>query len=97
MELTPDYLNKFQVGKNTSEEKELCREIWEWSGKKLSFGMLIKMCRNNGVQCVREVFNETVKSSARDPIALFIWSIGKNARFSKKLIENHQWITLPLR
>ena len=79
MEINKDYLSKFKIGKsNSSEEKELCREIWEWSGKTFNFGMLIVFCRRNGIQCVRECFIESVKSGSADPKKLFMYLVKKN-------------------
>lgn len=79
MELDRDkYLKRFDVGDSkSSEEKELCREIYEWAGKKLNFGMLVVMCRRNGIQCVRECWVEAQKSGGDDPVKIFMWSLKK--------------------
>ena len=71
--------SRFQKpAKKLTEEQVLATEVYEYFSKELSFGRIMKMIKYNGIQCAREVFEETKKSDAKDELAIFVWSIKKN-------------------
>lgn len=76
MYLDKNYLSKFKVS-NSSEEKELCREIYEHFKPEFNFGMLVVMCRRNGNQAIREIFEEVKKSDSSEPARLFLYLVKK--------------------
>lgn len=72
-----DYLNnkKFFV-KSSSEAGTLAKEISFSYG--LYFGRVMGMIKRNGIQCIRECFNESKKAPRQPAVGLFIWLVKKN-------------------
>ena len=71
-----DLLNK-KVKKNTritNQESALADDIYKHWNKKLSFPMIRKFIKENGFQCVYEIFQESKDKG----IGLFIWLNNKN-------------------
>jgi hypothetical protein len=52
-----------------SKEGELATEIYEYFNKKLSYLRIMSFIKNNGFQCVFEIFKETKDKG----VGLFIW------------------------
>ena len=75
MELS-NYASKFKL-KKQSPAQTLATEVYEYFHKELSFGRIMKLIKENGDQCVREVFIETIKANVKEPIGLFLWSMKK--------------------
>lgn len=72
-------LNLFESGSTAhTKEQALAEEIFNHFGKKIRYPMLMGIIKTQGEQAVRELFNETIKGEAKNPLALFMWKIGKN-------------------
>jgi len=72
------YLDKFKVPTKISSSRGLlAQEIYEWSGKKLSFSMLMRLIKLKGEQFTREVWADVKQSDAKDPYKLFMWKLGQ--------------------
>lgn len=61
-----------------TKEQELCSLIYEESGKRLSFPLLMRFCKTHGTIAVREIWEEVKKSNPKDGVSLFMFLIGKN-------------------
>lgn len=70
------YLEKFSISKQTKEQ-ELAGQIYEWSNRKLNFGLLMKNIKGKGYQFIYECFNEAKQGNAKDPYKIFMYLIGK--------------------
>ena len=57
-----------------NSKSALAEEIYNHWNKKLSYPMILKFIKNNGEQCVFELFNESKDKG----IGLFIWLNNKN-------------------
>lgn len=62
-----------EVKGEQSEEKDLATEIYEWSGRKLNFGMIRNMIRTKGAQCMRELLSEVKHDECKEPLKMFLW------------------------
>jgi hypothetical protein len=81
MELSTDYLNKFNPAlklRKQTKEQALAEEIWLHFNKQLGFPMLMGLIKRQGAQAIREFFYESIKSDHPDHLALFMWKVGKN-------------------
>lgn len=63
--------------KPTSESSLLAKEISFSYG--LYVGRVMSMIKKNGIQCIRECFNESKKAPNQPAIGLFIWLVKKNS------------------
>ena len=68
--------NRFVKPKSRAynSKSALAEEIYNHWNKKLSYPMILKFIKNNGEQCVFELFNESKDKG----IGLFIWLNNKN-------------------
>ena len=70
-----NYLDKFNLPKKkVTEEQFLAGEIYEYFGKKLSFGWIMVIVKTKGKIYVRETFEKIRKGNAKDRLALFLWT-----------------------
>jgi hypothetical protein len=70
--------------KNITDSKSaLADEIFTFFNKGISYPLIRKWIKENGEQCLREVFEETKHKG----IALFIWSVKKNRTQLKEIKE----------
>lgn len=75
------YKQKLTI-KKTNPKIELAGEIYEFFGKRLKFPVIMGIISRNGVQCVRECFEETKKD--KPVVELFMWRIKKyGTKFGK--------------
>lgn len=73
------YKNKFIAAtRKQSKEQILADEIWTHFSKKIKFSMLMRLIKLQGVQAIRELFTESVKSNHPDHLALFLWKVKNN-------------------
>lgn len=73
-----NYLKKFSTPKKIYSSKHLlAAEIGEWSGAKLKIPMLMRLIGLKGEEFVRRSWAEMKQENAKDPIALFMWKLGK--------------------
>lgn len=71
-------LSRFKKKSNIrSPEQDLADQIYSWSNKRLSFGMLMKYIKLNGLQRMYELWNEVRKGDAKDGPALLMWKLKK--------------------
>ena len=68
-----------------SREQELATEIYEFFKKELPYPRIMKAIRENGFQCIFEIFSEVKRPLVKNPLALFIWLVNKNRTIFKKL------------
>lgn len=68
---------KIEKTKIHSDAQFLADQIWEWSGKRLSFPLLMKMIKTKGRQFVFECWNEIRRENPKDKVKLFMWKIGQ--------------------
>lgn len=58
---------------------DLAAEIYDYfNDSTLSIPRIAKMVKTHGEIAIRELFEETKKSSARCPVALFLWKVKQN-------------------
>jgi len=57
-----------------NKEDALVDDIYNHFNKKVSFPLLRKFVKENGFQCIFEIFKETKDKG----VGLFIWSVNKN-------------------
>ena len=60
-----------------TREQQLSETIWKYFAKRLAFPRIMKMIKDKGFQGVYEAWNEVKQSGSKDPLALFIWKVGK--------------------
>lgn len=70
---TPRVITAKPVTKNQS----LATEIYLHFDKRLPFPRILGMIRQKGYSGVREAWQESVKSEAKDKLALFIWKVAQ--------------------
>lgn len=76
MDLPNNYLKKFVKGSsNSSKDKELTKEIYQWSNKQISFGMVMKLIKKFGYQKIWEMNKEVRQVGIRSSIGLFLWKV----------------------
>lgn len=75
------YLNQLKEKSKTSKiftsKQLLASEVSEWSRGKLNFKQMCGIIRNKGEQFVRQSWMEIKQEKADDPVALFMWKLGK--------------------
>lgn len=68
---------KLEKAKRESNPKHaLAGEIYDLWG--LEFTRIMRMIKLNGIQCIRECFEEAKKAPRQPAIGLFIWLVNKN-------------------
>ena len=76
-----NYTQKLKIQK-ANPKLELAKEIYEFFGRRIAFPALMGIISRNGVQCVRECFEETKKDVP--VVELFMWRIKKyGTKFEK--------------
>jgi hypothetical protein len=78
-----DLLNRKPKPKSKAynSKSALAEEIYNHWNKKLSYPMILKFIKNNGEQCVFEIFNESKDKG----VGLFIWLNNKHKTLLKDI------------
>ena len=77
MDIKSSYLNKFKVGK-ANPDIVVADQIYQGFHKELPFPRIMKIIKTHGRQFAYETWNEIRQGEAKNPVALFLWKVGKN-------------------
>ena len=73
------FLDRFLAPKKKRTETQLlCDEIFEYFSKAIPYGQLLGFVRNQGIQAIREQFQEFKKYSKVKTVAYFVGILKKN-------------------
>ena len=78
------FTRRLERGKTGSERHELCKEIYEGLHKQVPFPQLLGLTKNKGLRCMREVWQETMKSNFPHKAPLFLKKIKQEKTTWKK-------------
>ena len=70
------YLKKFTI-KKVSKEKSLADEIFEGFGRRINYGVIMKLIKEKGWQFVQETFTQTKRAEAENQAGLFLSIVGQ--------------------
>jgi hypothetical protein len=79
---TSEYLSRFKIAPQTKEQG-LATEIYESFRRKVSFPRIMAIIRRTGWQATFEAWKASTRDGVRNPVALFLWKSGQNAKAVK--------------
>ena len=70
------YLKKFSI-KKVSKEKSLADEVFEGFGRRINYGVIMKLIKEKGWQFVQETFTQTKGAEVENRAGLFLSIVGR--------------------